>query len=169
MTDTLVIRAAEPRDLDALTALMNLPGYRHGTMRLPFETPEAVRRRLFDGGGDATLIVAEWEGRIVGLAHLMRWNGRRAHVGSLGLGVHDDFQRRGIGARLLGELVELADRWLGLTRLELSVNTDNAGAIALYERFGFEIEGRERRSILRDGVLVDAFTMARLVDPPRSA
>ena len=32
-----------------------------------------------------------------------------------------------------------------------------------------EIEGRERQSILRDGVLVDAFLMSRLRKPPRPA
>ena len=49
------------------------------------------------------------------------------------------------------------------------MNVDNARAIRLYESNGFEIEGRERQSILRDGVLVDAFTMSRLRAPPRPA
>lgn len=37
--------------------------------------------------------------------------------------------------------VDLADKWLNLTRFELEVYTDNASAIRLYKKFGFTIEG----------------------------
>ena len=44
---------------------------------------------------------------------------------------------------------------------------DDAAAIALYRKFGFEMEGRHRGYALRDGRYVDAFAMARLhPDPP---
>jgi putative acetyltransferase len=59
-------------------------------------------------------------------------------------------------------LRELADRWLNLTRLELSVYVDNAPAIAVYRKFGFKEEGRFERYAFRDGEYVDALTMARL-------
>ncbi|WAJ28643.1 GNAT family N-acetyltransferase [Antarcticirhabdus aurantiaca] len=160
------IRAAEPRDAEGLAALSNLPGYRFGTLRLPFDTAEAVRKRVLGENPNMTLIVAEAENRIVGSASLQRYTGRRAHVGAIGMGVHDDHLRRGIGRALLSALTELADDWLGLVRLELEVNTDNAAAIALYEAAGFEIEGRARQSILRQGVLVDTFAMARLRPAP---
>jgi putative acetyltransferase len=39
---------------------------------------------------------------------------------------------------------------------------DNAAGIALYEKFGFEIEGTHRRFAFRDGEYVDAYSMARL-------
>jgi L-phenylalanine/L-methionine N-acetyltransferase len=34
--------------------------------------------------------------------------------------------------------------------------------IALYEKFGFEVEGTHRRLAFRDGEYVDAYSMARL-------
>ena len=55
-----------------------------------------------------------------------------------------------------------ACRWLNLTRLELTVFTDNARAIALYKRCGFEIEGTLRQYAFRDGAFVDAYGMARV-------
>ena len=58
--------------------------------------------------------------------------------------------------------IDLADKWLNLTRLELEVYADNEAAIRLYERFGFEHEGVLRRHAFRNGEYVDAIMMARL-------
>jgi putative acetyltransferase len=76
--------------------------------------------------------------------------------------VRDDWQGRGVGTALMGAALELADGWLGLTRVELVVYADNAAGVALYEKFGFEVEGTHRRYALRDGGYVDAYAMARL-------
>src|SRR5439155_24610069 len=93
-----------------------------------------------------------------------QYKGRRSHVGGIGLCVHDDFHRRGIGSALLAALIDLADNWLGLRRLELTVYVDNAPAIALYRKYGFVIEGTRRQDAFRDGVYVDSHAMARLQD-----
>lgn len=163
----LIIRAAERSDAPALARLFNQPSYRHGTLRLPYETIEAVETRLFDQAGANVLgLVGEFDGVLVGSAGLTRWFGRRAHVGTVGLGVDEAYRRRRIGRRLLEAVIDSADNWLGLRRLELSVNVDNAPAISLYTSLGFETEGRERQSILRDGHLVDSYRMARLREAP---
>ncbi|MGF6753393.1 RimJ/RimL family protein N-acetyltransferase [Paraburkholderia sp. GAS42] len=76
---------------------------------------------------------------------------------------------RGVGTALLKAAVECADGSLALRRLELTVFVDNAPAIALYRKFGFVEEGRSRAFAMRDGMLVDAFHMARFMDAPRFA
>jgi putative acetyltransferase len=58
--------------------------------------------------------------------------------------------------------VDLADRWLNLSRLELEVYTDNEPAVRLYKKFGFQIEGTGVRADFRDGEFVDIYMMARL-------
>jgi putative acetyltransferase len=78
------------------------------------------------------------------------------------MAVHDDWQGKGVGAALMEAALDLADNWLNLTRIELSVYTDNAAAVALYEKFGFEIEGTHRRFAFRNGEYVDAYSMARI-------
>ncbi len=78
------------------------------------------------------------------------------------MAVRDDWQGRGVGTALMEAALDLADNWLGLTRVELTVYTDNAAGIALYEKFGFEIEGTHRRHAFRNGEYVDAYSMARL-------
>jgi len=50
--------------------------------------------------------------------------------------VHPDYRRRGIGAALLGHVLEQA-RALGATRVTLLTDGDNARAQALYRRLGF--------------------------------
>ncbi len=76
--------------------------------------------------------------------------------------VHDDYRRRGIGKALLEALIEAADRWLGIARLELTVFTDNEAAIGLYRQAGFVTEGVLKSYALRDGDYADVFAMARL-------
>jgi putative acetyltransferase len=107
-------------------------------------------------------LVAEAGGTIVGTASLDRLHGRRQHAGTLGMGVHDAHVGRGIGTRLLRAVLDTADNWLDLRRIELTVFVDNAPAIALYERHGFAVEGTLRSYAFRDGAYEDVYAMARM-------
>jgi hypothetical protein len=51
--------------------------------------------------------------------------------------------------------------WLGSSGPRLR---RDGGAIALYRKCGFAIEGRHRSFICRDGKFVDAYSMARIVE-----
>jgi L-phenylalanine/L-methionine N-acetyltransferase len=158
----IVIRAARPDDCEGIAALVNLPGYRWGTLRMPHQTPEATRKMIETNAPGNVVLVVEQDGRIIGHGGLERSPGRRSHAAVLGMGVHDDYRDRGIGSRLLRELLTMADDWLNLKRIELTVYTDNAPAIALYERSGFAIEGTHRAYAFRAGSFADAYAMARL-------
>ena len=65
-------------------------------------------------------------------------------------------------------LCDYADQWGQILRIELTVFSDNARAVALYKRFGFEHEGTHRGFALRAGAYADAFSMARLHPNPPS-
>ena len=160
--DGVAIRAARPSDAEGVAAISALPGFRHGTLRLPFRGPDETRRFLESVGPDDVFVVAERGGVVLGSAGWRRFAGRRAHVAAVGMGVHDDHVGRGIGTALLAALVDAADRWYAVRRLELSVYTDNAGAIRLYRRFGFADEGVARGDAFRDGRYVDTLRMARI-------
>jgi putative acetyltransferase len=81
------------------------------------------------------------------------------------MAVRDDWQGKGVGTALMQAGIDLADKWLNLTRLELEVYTDNEAAIRLYKKFGFVIEGTLVRFAYRDGQFVDVYAMARLRAP----
>lgn len=143
-------------------------------------TPEQMRtldeeqQRIDDiyramSAGDATLsIVAEVtepSPRIVGSADLRQLGPARCHhVGSLSVGVHPEFQRRGIGRALMLHLIGHATSF-GLLRLELYVRSDNREAQALYRSLGFTHEGTRARFIrLDDGTFIDDLIFARFLD-----
>ena len=102
---------------------------------------------------------AEEGGTLLGYAGLLH-NGAEADVQTLA--VAPAAHRRGIGALLLRALLGEAAR-CGCTSVMLEVRADNAAAIALYERYGFE-----RISVRRDYYPggVDAWVM-RLRPLPR--
>jgi putative acetyltransferase len=159
----VTIRAFEAVDVDAVHAILQCPGVIAGTLQLPWQPLDLARERHGKPDPDAHRLVAEVDGRIVGNLglHLIQ-RGRRRDVASMGMSVHDDFQNRGVGSALMAAMIELADNWLGLRRIELEVWTDNAPAVHLYEKFGFVIEGTARQYARRAGTFVDAYHMARL-------
>ena len=159
-----ILRAVRPDDAASLCAMRNMPGVRHGTLALPFGRIEASEAYLAKLGPNNHLIVAEAEGALIGSASLDRFVGRRAHAAGLGMVVADHWQGKGVGTALMAALTDLADNWLGLRRIELCVFADNTRAIALYRKFGFVEEGRQRAYALREGVLADSLLMARLRD-----
>lgn len=134
------------------------------TLGLPFSSHEDWREELARLRNDNFSIVASVQDEVVGhLSISVYMNPRTSHSGHFGIAVRDDWQGRGVGTRLMEACLDLADNWMGLTRLDLRVYADNAPAIALYEKFGFEVEGTHRRFAFRDGEYVDAHVMARLV------
>ncbi|HEX2814775.1 MAG TPA: GNAT family N-acetyltransferase [Phenylobacterium sp.] len=157
----ILIRAMEPADLPDITEAWNQPQAYAGTLQLPFTSLEARQQRYAANAG-ATRLVAEIEDKVIGMLGLHREADRRAHAASIGMAVHDAYAGRGVGAALMAAIIDLADNWLQIKRLELSAYADNARAIALYERCGFEPEGLLRAYAWRNGQYVDAVTMARL-------
>ena len=158
----ILIRALEPGDIPDLTEAWNQPNAYAGTLQLPYTSVDAREKRSANAPATLTRLVAVIEGKVIGCIGLERFENRRSHVGQFGLAVHDGYAGRGAGTALLAAAIDLADNWLNLKRLELSVYADNARAIALYERFSFEREGLRRAYAWRNGDYVDSLAMARL-------
>ena len=168
---TITIRRARPDDAAAIARMMDDPAVYGGLMQMPYANEEAHRLRLAEsvvpGKVDLNL-VAERSGEIVGSAglHPLGPAQRRRHAMVMGISVVPAAQRQGVGSALIQAVCDYADRWMGVLRIELTVYVDNASAIALYRKFGFEVEGRHRGYAMRDGAYVDAFAMARIHPRP---
>jgi ribosomal-protein-alanine N-acetyltransferase len=106
------------------------------------------------------LILARDPGRKVCGFSLLRTVADEAEL--LLLAVSRAAQRQGIGATLLNHFIKLGQQ-SGLSRLHLEVRDGNP-AVAMYQTFGFQEEGRRRKYYTgRDGSQHDALTMARKI------
>lgn len=170
------IRRAALGDAAAFARILGHVDVVAGTLQLPYPSEALWHARLSDmlapGKQDLMLVAELPDGRgqpqVVGCASLHPPGAslRRRHAMSLGISVHPDAQRQGVGHALVAALCDWADNWAQVLRIELTVWADNAHAIRLYERHGFAAEGVHRAYALRDGQYVDALAMARLHPNP---
>jgi RimJ/RimL family protein N-acetyltransferase len=84
-----------------------------------------------------------------------------AHAGVLGMGLLPRFRRQGIGTDLIRRSLTAAAEF-GFHRVELTVREKNTGAIELYRKVGFRIEGVQRDAVQVDGAYEDLILMAFL-------
>lgn len=162
----VALRASHEADAAALMTLFNDPDVRDAALtRDPFESPGAFqdwRRSLC--ATDAYEIVAERAGTLAGFIGLYPQPDHMRHSGFVTLAVGPEHRQRGIGRTLLH--LALVTAWLaaGLSKVQLTVFTDNEAALRLYEGTGFEIEGRVRSFVRQRGIDRDAYLMALFLE-----
>ena len=107
------------------------------------------------------------DGELCGEIHAARAGPRQFdhNLMDLTVAVHPDWQGKGLGARLFEGLFEAATAMSPrIERIELAVREGNLGAIRLYQRLGFVIEGRHPGRVrLPDGRVEMDLTMAKLL------
>ncbi|MBL0388881.1 GNAT family N-acetyltransferase [Tumebacillus sp. ITR2] len=136
---------------DVMPYVLNTPSLRVETMQEQYAKPQPNSHQF----------VAEIDGRVVGHIGMSAFTGRRSHIGYLYLFVDSTCQGQGVGTEMLKKVIDLADNWLRLERLELGVLSHNPRAQALYERLGFVVEGRKVGANFSQGQFVDEIIMAR--------
>lgn len=170
------IRLMEPADLAAYKALRDLMLATHPEaftsdaeteLRRP---PETYLARVAGGAGGWPFTLTAWHGeRLCGAITGERDERRKVrHIGHVvGMMVHPDSCRRGIGRALVDACIALARQRSDIEMLTLSVTSSNAGAIRLYERAGFARYGRLERALrMGDGVYHDKELMVLRLRPP---
>ncbi len=157
----LIIRPILLQDAEALWKIARQEGVIETTMALPSLRLEQRMKSISALGENDHFMVAERAGEVVGIAGLKVGSGRTRHSGSLFIYVARQQQGQGTGTRLMQSLLDLADNWLLLRRVELTVLTENEGAKRLYERLGFVVEGCRKMSVIAQGELKDEWLMAR--------
>jgi len=163
-SEGLRIRLRENRDSSDLLELFNEERFLHyASARGPFSSPDELQSWLANISCSKNFeVVGVLADKAVGFGGLYVMGDGLVHSGWILLGVREALQARGIGARLLQILRATASIMMGLRRVQLTVFSDNAPAIKLYRRFGFEIEGRHRDFVRRADGFIDALTMAKL-------
>lgn len=84
------------------------------------------------------------------------------HTAKFNIGVLEDHRRQGVATKL----IDYAQKWAeknGISRLELTVITENEPAVALFEKVGFEQEGTRKGAVNIDDDAYDEYYMAKAV------
>ncbi len=127
----ITIRHTEPADAEAIHRVLSGPRAVRGTLQLPLQSAEKRRKWLSEMPEGSHSLVACVDGEVVGSLGLETFTAPRLrHAGRIGMAVRDDWQGRGVGTALMEAALDLADNWLNLTRVELTVYTDNAAGMS---------------------------------------
>lgn len=100
-------------------------------------------RRIFDKLFESEIkyVFMDEKDTPIGMFKLFPLTYRASHIAYLGgLAIHPDYAGKGFGLKMMQEIIDLANQE-GYKRIELSVATENLGAIKLYKKVGFEAEG----------------------------
>lgn len=157
------IRPVRPDDAPDLYEIAMQPAVARSMLFVPSMEFSETEQRVNQEDPLRHYLAAVVDERAVGAVILAQHgNPRLAHGGRVGLMVHPDYWGHGIGTQLMVAVLDIADNWLGLKRVELGVFTDNGAAIHLYKKLGFEREGVKRRAAFGEGAWQDEIIMARL-------
>jgi phosphinothricin acetyltransferase len=157
MPISVIIRSATESDLVAINDIYN-HYVLHSTCTYQ-EEPESIagRRQWFQQhGGCHPVYVAEAGGEVVGWASLSAFHPRSAfrHTVENSVYIHPRHQHRGLGTRLLRELIEGA-RTQGHVAIIAAIDSGQAASLRLHAWFQFQEVGRFKLVGLKFGRWLD--------------
>lgn len=161
-----IIRPVRIEDAPFINGIRRMDGVRENILGITSE--RATRSEDFIRGLSENdhVFVAEvdenGQKKVVGMIGMnVSRNLRLRHSASIGIMINADYHGKGIGTALLKKVIDLADNWLMLVRLELGVFVKNERAVKLYQSLGFQIEGTKKYAAVRNGEYADEYIMAR--------
>lgn len=159
------IRAAAPGDVAAI-ARIYAEAVRHGTATFEVEPPdeaEIARRMQALVAGNHPYLVAERSGAIAGYAYAGPYHLRPAYRWTVEDSIYLDpqFQRQGIGRRLMGRLLADAEARGFRQVIALIGDSTNAASIALHAAAGFQRIGTLQSVGFKHGRWLDVVVMQR--------
>ncbi|WP_234438528.1 GNAT family N-acetyltransferase [Streptomyces sp. NRRL S-340] len=164
--NALTVRRAGPGDLAAALRMHERCSAR--TLGLRYHGPVADADRylnhLLSPRFGRTLAAQTASGRIIGLGHLL-WDGDETEVALL---VEDEWQRRGIGAELLGRLVDMAAE-AGCASVYAVTQAANTGMVSAMRGLGLPLDYQIEEGTLVITARLDAATVPGGPVPGRPA
>lgn len=127
---------------------------------------QAKRIERWNVSSDRLRLLAEVNGELAGVSIVYANNTqtRLRHRCCVDITLYRKFWGLGIGTALLGEVLDAA-RTAGYEQAELEVVSDNAPAIGLYKKLGFDAVGTMPRAMkYEDGRYADFLLMVKQLD-----
>ena len=163
--DDVVVRLATLDDAEEIRRIYNHEvEHTTHTFDLRPRTLEDQRAWLQDREGALGVLVAELDATVVGFASLSEYRPRAAYRTSVESSVYVDetLRGRGVGRRLMRELVEVA-RTRGFHTMVARVAGGHSASIQLHEAVGFTVAGTEREVGRKFGGWLDVVVMQRML------
>lgn len=161
----MTIRPAAPADADAIWRIFHAVVAGGDTYTFPPETPRQDAVAYFMGPGIASWVIADQDGRIVGIYKLIpNHGGLGSHVANASFMVDPAAQGAGAG-RMMGEHCLDQARQAGYQAMQFNfVVSTNAAAVELWKKLGFQIVGTLPKAFRHARLgLVDAYVMHRFL------
>jgi L-amino acid N-acyltransferase YncA len=161
----ILIRAAEPRDLAAITGIYD-HAVRQGTASFELEPPdENEMRRRYESlrAGGYPYLVAELGGAVAGYAYAGPYRARPAYHWTVedSIYIAPQSHRRGIGRLLLDRLIVESDAGGFRQMIAVIGDSANAGSIELHRAAGFRMVGTFDNVGFKFGRWLDSVLMQR--------
>jgi RimJ/RimL family protein N-acetyltransferase len=119
----------------------------------PSLSAQDIAGKIAEGKNDGKEGLVETWGTAIGEIHLSRLPPDHVHhrFTEIGLDILPAYQGQGYGSEAILWALDYAFRLAGLHRVKIRALGWNAGAVRLYERLGFVVEGRERQAYWHEG------------------
>lgn len=168
---TLVIDAANPRDAAEILQFLNVAAGESDNLSSGpgdfSQSVEAERSYLQQQAAsrDSVTLCGKVDGRVMAIGALYTPRlARIAHTSELSVLVGRPFWSLGVGDALITRLTDFAAATGTIRLIHLRVRADNAPAVALYRKHGFQSTGLFERYLKVDGVYHDELIMSLWLD-----
>ena len=109
---------------------------------------------------NSILLVATVDGELVGNLDIFGNQRQRLfHTGNLGMGIHNDWQNKGIGSELISAAITWAKNNEYIKLITLDVYATNKPALKLYKKFNFVKTGQIKDFFHQDERYIDKISM----------
>jgi RimJ/RimL family protein N-acetyltransferase len=166
----LIIRKAREYDAKQLVDMFNQMGGESENLTYGLdeyylnEIQEKLFVKAMKDRSNSIFLVALIEEQLVGYITLSTiQKGRLTHRGELGVGVLKEYWGLGIATKLVQHLLDWAEAFTTVSKIELQVRQDNTRAIELYKKLGFFIEGKITMGVKINDNYYDLYYMGKTI------
>ncbi len=164
MIEVLKIRSAELKDVDIIKEIYNEAVVNtNATFDTDEKTVEEMKRWFNNHDSKNPVLIAEKEGKTIAWASLSKYDNKKAYsdTAELSLYVLKDFQGKGIGKKLMDEILNRGKK-AGLHAVIARITEGNDISIHLHENFGFEKIGTLRQVGKKFGKVLDVHIFEKI-------
>jgi L-amino acid N-acyltransferase len=160
----VTIRSATLRDLNAITEIYNEAILKTvATFDTEIKSTEEQKTWFKDHGPKNPIIVAEYEGVIVGWASLSKWSDRCAYsdTAEISLYVKEKYQGKGIGKKLMESIIKEGKN-SGIHSVIARITEGNKVSVHLHESAGFKRIGVMKEVGMKFSKRLDVYLMEKI-------